>query len=354
MELNNANCLDALTCTKCTIKTQCAWSLEHQLCVDNTQFNLSNLTIFSKEKCPRFSVVTKYKYNNTINHLDYIVKVSNDHVNFMNYLKTSKIFFCNSTKIDVYTKTITSDEIICSANILTIYFKSKSVQSFTAFIYIQFNKVLLRLDNVADHYVTFYEHECAEGKKDENCAACTWEDHGFAHYIRLCSSGNSCEGRNELYLFHNDIGESYYSHTRKVEDQCAEINVTAVDPLSGTTAGGTTITITVKNHLIFADNRTVIVTVAGMLCAKPWTSGPETITCSTTPPPKDTYEVPSGPVLIKYTSHERELIIESSQIFQYYVDNITGGASRPVMNGGIYYIIIMIQFAFFAFYTEML
>ncbi|XP_060861340.1 uncharacterized protein LOC132938492 [Metopolophium dirhodum] len=347
-ELNNASCPDALTCTKCTIKAQCAWSLEHQTCVDNNHLNLSNLTIYSQEKCPRFSVVTKYKYNNTINHLEYIVKISNDHVNFMKYLIDSN-FFCNSTTIDVYSKTVENDEIICSANILTTIFKSHLVQSFTAFIYITFNGTLLRLDNVADHYVTFYEHECAEDKKDENCAACTWNKYGFAHYIRLCSSRNSCEGHNEFYLWHYSNGKSWNSNTRKVMDQCAEINVTSVNPLSGTMAGGTTITITVKNHLIFEENRKVMVTVAGMLCADPRTSGPETITCITTPPPKDTSVAPSGPVLVKYTSHERELIIESSQKFHYYVD-ITGGASCLVIS--LY--TIMIQFSFFVFYTKMM
>ncbi|XP_003246378.1 uncharacterized protein LOC100572631 isoform X2 [Acyrthosiphon pisum] len=347
-DLNNENCSDALTCTKCTIKAQCAWSLEKQKCVNYNHFHLSNLTIYGKEKCPRFSVVKKYEYNNTINHLEYIVKVSNDHVNFMKYLKESK-FLCNSTTIDVYNKTIKNDEIICSANILTTNFKLHGVQSFTAFIYIKFNKVLLCLDNIADHYVTFYEHECAEDKKDENCATCTWNKYGFAHYIRLCSSGNSCEGRNELYLWHNDVGKSWNSKTREVNNQCAEINVTSIDPLSGTMAGGTTITITVKNHLILADNRTVMVVVAGMLCADPRTSGPETITCITTPPTDDTlYAAPSGSVLVKYTSHERQLIIESSQKFHYYVD-ISAGTSLFVINLHI----ILIQFSFFVFYTKM-
>jgi len=346
-QLNNASCPDALTSTKCTIKAQCAWSLEHQKCVDNNHFNMPNLTIYNKEKCLRFSVLKKYKYNNTINHLEYIVKVSNDEVGFMNYLKESH-FFCNSTTIDVYSKTIKKDEIICSANILTTYFKQFSTQSFTAFIYITFNGTLLRLDNVADHYVTFYEHECAENKKDENCVACTLNEHYFALYIRLCSSKNSCEGRNELYLFHKDNGKSWNSNTIKVKNQCAEINVTSVNPLSGTIAGGTTITITVKNHLIFEENRTVMVTVAGMVCADPRTSGPETITCITTPPPKDLDETPSGPVLVRYTSHERKLIIKSLQIFHYYVD-ITSGASRLVIS--LYTIVI--QFSFFVFYTKM-
>jgi len=342
-----------LTCTECTIKVQCAWSLEYQTCVENTHFNLSNLTIYSQEKCPRFSVVTKYKYNNLLNHLKYIVKVTNDDLNFMDYLKKN-ILFCNSTKIDVYKKIIKNDKIICSANILTSHFKSQSVQSITEFIYIKFNGVLLRLDNAADHYVTFYEHECAEGKKDENCATCTWNHNGFAHYVRLCSSGNSCEGHNEFHRWHNDVGESWYSNKPKVNGQCAEINVTAVDPLSGTMAGGTAITVTVKNHSIFADNRTIMVTVAGMVCGEPWTSGPETIICFTTPPPDGKkYGAPSGPVSVKYTSRKGELIIRSSQTFNYNYVVITNGATRPVMSMDLYYI-IMIQFSFFVFHTKMM
>ncbi|XP_016660657.1 uncharacterized protein LOC100161567 [Acyrthosiphon pisum] len=315
-ELNNEICSAAWTCTKCTMKAHCAWSLGYQKCVDNNRSNLSNFTIYSKEKCPRLSVVTKQEYNDELISLQYIVKVSNDEVGFMNYLKESNLY-CNSTTIDVHTKIIKNDEIICSANILITHFKLHSVQSFTAFIYIKFRSGVLHLDNIADHYVTFYEHECAENKKDENCATCAWNEHCFA-FVRFCSSRNSCEGHNELFLWHFDNGKSWNSKTREVNNQCAEINVTSVDPLSGTIAGGTTITITVKNHLIFEENRTVMVTVAGMVCADPRTSGPETITCITTPPSDDTiYIAPSGPVLVKYTSHERELIIESSQKFHY-------------------------------------
>jgi len=253
------------TCTKCTIKALCGWSFGYQKCVDKTRLNLSNFTIYSKEKCPRFSVVTKQKCKDKLISLQYIVKVSNDEVGFMNYLKESN-FYCNSTKIDVHTKLIKNDEIICSATTSKMYFKLYSVQSFTAFIYIKFKYDVLRLDNVADHYVTFYEHECAEDKKNENCAACSWIDYGF-EFVRLFS--HSCEGHNEMYLWHFGNGKSWNSKTQKVKNQCAEINVTSVDPLSETSVGGTNVTITVKNHLIFEENRKVMVTVAGMVWADP-------------------------------------------------------------------------------------
>jgi len=182
------------------------------------------------------------------------------------------------------------------------------------------------LDNVADHYATFYQHECDERKKDENCATCTWYDDGFAHYFRFCSLLNSCDGGSEWHMRHNSIGQQFWNFTQyKVKDRCAEINVTAVDPPSETMAGNTNITITIKNHRIFSENRNLTVTVAGTL------SGPDTITCITKPPHDDTYLAPSGPVLVKYRSDEgQELNIESSQIFQFNVGN-TCGAPRPVL-----------------------
>jgi len=346
-ELNDEDCSAAWTCSKCTIKGPCGWSFAYQKCVDKTLLNFSSFTIYSKEKCPQFSVVTKQVYTNELISLQYIVKVSNDEVGFMNYLKESN-FYCNSTTIDVHTQMIKNDEIICSSTISKMYFKLHSVQSFTEFIYIKFKSGVLHLDNVADHYVTFCEHECAENKKDENCAACSWIDNGF-EFVRLCSSGNPCGGNNELYMYHNGMGKSLNYNTGWVMNQCAEINVTSVDPLSGTLAGGTNITITVKNHFILEENRNVMVTVAGMICADPRTSGPETITCITTPPLDHTYVAPSGPVLVNYTSRETELIVESSQIFHYYVD-FTSDSPRPVSS--LYYIII-IQFSIFVFYTKM-
>jgi len=328
---SNTSCEYELSCTKCTIKAQCEWSLQHQTCVRKTNLKNSSLIVKGEEECPRFSAVTKHVYSDEFSSLQYIIKVSNYSKGFMNFLNESN-FTCNSTTIDVYNYKIKNDEIVCSTRINKQYFKDLKKKSLTVFIYVKFNGVILLLDNVADHYVTFYEPECDEHKKDENCATCTWNYDGFAHYVRFCSFENSCEGGSELHMRHNSTGQQFWNFTQdKLKDRCAEINVTAVEPLFGTMAGNTTVTITIKNHRIFSENRNLTVSVAGTLCENHRLSGPDTITCITKPPPDDTYKAPSGPVLVKYRSDEgQELNIESSQTFQFYVGT-TCGAPRPLL-----------------------
>jgi len=120
-------------------------------------------------------------------------------------------------------------------------------------------------------------------------------------------------------------------------NDCAEINVTAVDPLFGPESGGTTVTITVRNHKILADNRTVIVMMAGTLCMNPRTSGLETLTCNTS----RSIGALSGPIIVEYSSAESVLKIVSSQIFQFCPNPVldtdqqlggvvSGGTSVPV------------------------
>jgi len=108
---SNISCEYELSCTKCTIKAKCAWSLQQQACVRKTNLKQLSLIVNSKEECPRFSVVTKHASNNDFSSLQYIIKVSNDSKGFMNFLKKSN-FTCNSAKINVYKNEIKNYEIV--------------------------------------------------------------------------------------------------------------------------------------------------------------------------------------------------------------------------------------------------
>ncbi|CAI6352253.1 unnamed protein product [Macrosiphum euphorbiae] len=329
-ESRNTSCENELTCIRCTMKAQCSWILSQQRCVEHPNLPCSWFIVNSKEECPRFSVVTHYDDNDKIKSLKYTVKVSNDSVDFMNFRNESN-FICDSLKIDKSEIKI-DGMMVCSTRIKLNYFAEYISQLLAAFLfYVKFNGITLQLDNFAEPYDRVYEHNCVDDKNNENCGTCTWNDDDFTRCVKLCSYKDSCEGHNELYISHVGGVKKFWNFTsQEVNDRCAEIKVTDVHPLSGTMAGGTTIMITVKNHRTFANNRNVTVTVAGTVCANS-VSTKKTITCITTPPSDDTYEPPSGPVLVTYTSNNGHVFnIESSQTFQFYVGT-TCGAPRPVL-----------------------
>jgi len=93
-ESNKIRCSDSMTCSKCTIKPMCIWSLKQQACENKNQFSSSSLVVSKIGECPQFSVVKKYQYNDdTYIYAKYIVKITNDMVGFINYLNNSNIYF---------------------------------------------------------------------------------------------------------------------------------------------------------------------------------------------------------------------------------------------------------------------
>ncbi|KAL5245035.1 hypothetical protein ACI65C_012445 [Semiaphis heraclei] len=336
---NKTSCSDSITCRKCTIKPMCIWSLQQQTCENRTQFNSSSLIIFRMEECPRFSVDKVYNYDESSVSLKYIVRLSNDLVGFRNYLNNCILYnrfptYCKYPTRHVNTKNNTI--ISCEFYVKKSYFDNNN-QSFTFFTFINFNDVMLRFDNVADHYATFYEHEeCTNNEKYKSCVTCAWNNDGYSNYLRWCSSENTCKVPMNLYMKNNGK-EQLNVNLAHITNDCAEINVTAVDPLFGPEVGGTTVTITVMNHRILADNRTVMVMISGTVCMNPRTLGPETISCTTSQPNITL----SGPILVEYSSVENVLRIESSQIFRFCVNPVldadqllggivSGGTSVPI------------------------
>ncbi|XP_022170950.1 uncharacterized protein LOC111034179 [Myzus persicae] len=331
---NETSCSDSMTCTKCTIKPMCIWSLQQQACENRTQFNSSGFIVVRIEKCPRFSVVKEFNYDKSTVSLKYIVKLSNDMVGVRNYFNDIVLYnrfptYCKypTRQVNTYNETIIS----CDFFVKKLYFDHNN-PSYTFFTFIKFNDVILRFDNVADHYVTFYGHEeCANDEKYNSCATCAWNNDGYSHYLIWCSSNHTCQVNKNVYMKNNGYEQLSLKLTH-LTNNCAEINVTAVNPLSGPETGGTTLTITVRNHRILADNRTVMVTVAGTVCVNPRTLGPETITCTTS----QYNETLSGPILVEYTSIENVLKIESSQIFQFCLNPVldTNQQLEGIASGG--------------------
>uniref|UniRef100_A0A2S2NAI5 IPT/TIG domain-containing protein n=1 Tax=Schizaphis graminum TaxID=13262 RepID=A0A2S2NAI5_SCHGA len=260
----------------------------------------------------------------------------------MNYLRTCEIILRRTLYRDhSLIKEKTNDSLIFSLRTTVIFYKIFNIPSITEFLFIEFNGVMLRFDNVGDHYVTFYRRDdkCANDEKDKFCATCAWNYNGYSNYLKWCLDKNVCEGRKQLYLRNNaeDIISVSSLLDRQNEEvyvtnDCPEVNVTAVHPLFGPHTGGTVVTITVRNHWILVEYQMVLVMVAGMVCTNPMTSGLETITCTTSPWLNITGGPPAlGPILVKYSSDKGGLTIESSQKFQYDVRPVCG-SPRPALD----------------------
>lgn len=333
---NNTSCSNAMTCNKCTVNDQCIWSLAQQKCEDKILKNVSTLIASKIEECPQFIVNRKYEFNNLFINLKYIIKVSNDLVGFVNYLRISLVHVRRSL---IYSERIrvdqTNDGLLKFSIRTNKVFLNKS--SITEFIFIEFNDVILRFDNVVDHYVTIYNrynNECIN-ENLKYCATCAWSYNGYFNYFKWCSHNNTCEGQNQQYLKHKTQFDlfKWTNDEAYVTNNCPEINVTAVNPLSGPETGETAVTITVKNHWILSENQAITVKVAGTACTNLRVSRPETITCTTSPWANTTKGTPTlGPILVKYWSDKGAAItIESSQRFQFSTLS-TCGAPSPILD----------------------
>lgn len=337
------SCSDLWTCNKCTTNARCSWSVEQQACVKNDQFNTPSLMVSEAATCPRFSVVQKYGDYRTV--LQYTLVVSIGSAEIMDYLQSSNVtcgtelHHMGAAKVEYKP----NNTVLCYTFIshhLRDYFTDSTEfnEPFVFFyLFVQLNGMNVKLDDEADHYLALYRRECADDERVKHCATCGWIDgDGYSNYLEWCSADNTCNGRSQLYLKLD--GEKMYSELYPRDDvawldsdHCAAINVTAVHPLSGPRAGGTAVTIVVTNHGTLVKNGEVTVTVAGTVCADPRTSGPETITCTTTAP---TATGPaSGPVLVEYASPEarRAIIIRSAHTFLFVVEEPICEAPGPVL-----------------------
>lgn len=139
------------------------------------------------------------------------------------------------------------------------------------FYYVKFNNnsVILRLDNDSDYYVPHYNHECGV-MRDDDCMTCAWTADGYINYFKRCSSTNRCSG---LYQFYDRRYVQNFTTTSTavapVLLQCANASVQSVEPVSAPWTGGTVVRITVKNHRILNEKKSVVVTVAGRECVGP-------------------------------------------------------------------------------------
>jgi len=107
----------------------------------------------------------------------------------------------------------------------------------------------LQFDDDADHYYTIYDRDCvaSAAATADDCATCLWNDGGYKHYLKWCSTSNPCTGSYQIYDKRDADGDKKYLFADDDDDdvvriRCAEISILSVRPLYAPRTGdGTTI-----------------------------------------------------------------------------------------------------------------
>lgn len=212
--------------------------------------------------------------------------------------------------------------------------------------HVTFNGTILRLDDDSDYYFSFFDQnrDCGGANgTDSECVACTWSTDRVVQHLRRCSIANRCTGPVEWYDARaaDDFAalaarEDGGRENGSVPIACSAASVLSVEPLSAPWAGGVTVKITVNNHHILAENRTVAVTLAGRYCAYPQMTG-DTIACTVAPTAR-TDEPSQGPVVVSYGGNgHHTFTVASTQRFQFVMPEVLDVSPRcgPLEGGTV-------------------
>lgn len=303
----------------------CSWSVELLTC-GTTKPAQGDLIVHNETHCPRFSVVNKSSVAGV--SFKYTVRISNDLNGVVAFLNRSTITCCIES-CD-FRGSIVDDSIVCAAIRTPKSYFADNAKVLISYIYVTLEHKKLQFDDDADHYYAIYDRDCATppttgaattpyettdaavAANADDCAAdaydcgtCLWNDGGYKHYLQWCPRSNPCTGSYLVYDRRDVNGNKQFLLADKdvVRIRCAEVGIWSVRPLyvARTGGGSTAMTMTVRNHRMLAENRTVTVTVAGRRCEDPVTHDDQTVTCAVPQPPPSATDV-AGPVEIVYSS----------------------------------------------------
>ncbi|XP_022171723.1 uncharacterized protein LOC111034700 [Myzus persicae] len=349
--INEIDCPDFNTCMTCTNKSLCSWSVELQVCINTNllQKPHGNLTVHNEMHCPRFTVVNKSSVAGV--SFKYTVKISNDVNGAVTSFLNSSTITCCIESCD-FRGLVVDDSITCAAIRTPWSYFANGARALISYIYIMVGDKKLQFNNDADHYYTIYDRDCAASTAAaaDHCATCLWSDRGFKHYLKWCPTSNPCTGSYQIYDKRDADGDKKFLFADNDDDvvriRCAEISIVSVRPLNVPRNGGgtTTMTITVRNHRMLAENRTVTVAVAGRLCDDPATYDDQTITCSLLQPSVTTAVASAGPAEVVYSSassstrpsQNTRFALRSSEVIGFVDPETT--SVRPIcgsISGGI-------------------
>lgn len=307
--VEDIDCSSMYTCGTCTNQSLCNWSLEQQMCINQTT---GSLLVTSKQNCPEVQVIKKLLY------YDYVVKLLSTDKAFLEFIKKSEIKCCSDN--NVHKAIIHKYMILCLPALDQLSIFNGHTKAVLDHFHIEINNKQLKFDNDSDNWLVRYDNKCSENI-DEDCVTCSWIANTYKYYLKWCSNRNKCTGALELLQKRDrvDYRKAPYTIETNVHIKCANVKIWSIEPLSGPWTGGTTMKIKVKYHRILATNKTVIVSVAGRQCIDPRTTDDETIICTVTVVfERAISSLDQGPVQVAYIAESRTYTLQpSDQMFKF-------------------------------------
>lgn len=272
--------------------------------------------------CPQFSILKKSVLRDEL--FSYTVAVTNDKNNFVKFLQGHKIT-CNLEE-EKLTGYLLNDEIKCNTKKITAQ-RDKRFKALTIYHYhiTIDDDIILRFNNDSDNYFVYYDHECKESWRDEECLTCMWSGYGYKNYFKRCATKNRCVGQYEYYgkwhlKNYTRVGTDDVDRDGGVRLECPEAEFRSVEPMTAPWLGGTTVRFTVVNHYILAEGKEVTVTVAGRECSEPKTKltaieNVTAISCTIMPATNaDRRRNHEGPIRLMYTGDPPKVTITSALV----------------------------------------
>lgn len=318
------DCATYRSCRKCANEQLCSWSLENQNCVQPQELG-GSLMVHVMADCPQFTV-NKLSWLKDITYT-YRLTVSNDKKDFMAYLRNLNITCLTQT--DSFKGRVDQNVIKCDGirrTYIDFLINNKQMIYFY-YIMLNNNSVILRLDNDSDYYVQYYDHECGN-KQLVDCITCSWTEDEYINYFKRCTSANQCLG---LYQFYDRRHVQNFTttaiRTTAVTLQCADVGVQSIKPGFAPWTGSTVVRVTVKNHRILSEKKSVRVILASHECDNPKLVNHDTIECTVSPRPKpevsDVDRIAEGSVEVEYISPLQKFKIVSTFPFTIVSPQLT-------------------------------
>lgn len=330
------NCSGYKSCTPCTTKSTCKWSLVYQSCTKEKQqltSNYSNLTIRNQSHCPRYIITKKMAFVGE--QYRYTVGLSNDVTGFAQYLQKRDIVCDFGDGREVEAWVINNTKIVCNIVVQPDFPNEPVVSRLLVYNHsVIVDGVLLGLDDMSDYYFHSYRgdshYRCSGPERDDDCVSTFWYDTaGARNYLKQCQAENPCTG-----AYVTSIGVT------AATAQIPKLKILAIDPIVAPWTGVTTMTVRVTNRWSLIERNTtaiVTVTVAGRDCVDPRAiDDGQTVACEMSPVAADEL----GRVRVRVTFRGRDhrqmsITVTSLQYLHKVYPEITGFSPKcGHVNGG--------------------
>jgi len=315
------NCTLYRSCTQCADASICSWLLEKQICLFSNQTLSGKFIVGTKESCPAYAV--------TYHNYSLQVTVSNIAA------KSVNTFFNESTNIGCEIENATYNASIDNGVITCNWVDSKIIPTeerrtaetnplFILYFSIVINNVRLQFNNPRDHYISYHGWTCPNQK----CTISYWESDSRKYYCKWCLKNDDCKITAQQ-LNSCDIRDTINNEKLKndtllstIEVRSADVVIESFRPdvLLCTNNKSSKVNITVKNHRILAEGRSMTVTLAGQSCGDPVTVDDQTVNCIVSYP----CQVEEGPVVIEYAWITSVVRLKSAKKFRFVGPNFTG------------------------------